>query len=336
MNNLKKIVNKMKFIINPLTGKKIKVGGPTHKKLLKGGIIDEGKKEIEKEKPLQVINPRTGKKIKVGGPTYNKLIKEGVLFHEEQNQKKKSPSQRKEKQKLKEDVQAFTVNILKQRLKELGLSTKGRKAELLDRYNKAIQKEEDIKIEKEFEVPNEVERGRIEEEKDFCEIKHENVKIGRTLSPVKRKSVEKEPEFVISTKRCLTCFEDVTLDQGLACPQCKEIVCLECKQSLVKTECPHCRSSTSKLFSPESRRRQEKKLEEFNKELEKEKTRWDEEIARELERAINNQYQRPPQKKLPIPQRRNPILPNRDLIQQKRSPQKLKRTTKRTTKIINR
>ena len=29
-----------------------------------------------------IINPDSGRKIKVGGPTYNKLIKEGKIFHE--------------------------------------------------------------------------------------------------------------------------------------------------------------------------------------------------------------------------------------------------------------
>lgn len=105
-------------IVNPKTGKKILIGGPTYKKLVKEGIFTDaahpplhspkgrgkrrnspyprGEKGERKEK---VKSPKTGKMILVGGATYKKLVKEGVEFPPPPKSPKSPKDRRKEKEK---------------------------------------------------------------------------------------------------------------------------------------------------------------------------------------------------------------------------------------------
>jgi hypothetical protein len=75
----------MKKSINPITGRKIKIGGPTYQKIEKECIKQDIKYNISQKKESEKcrkwgenksINPTTGRKIKIGGPTYKKIEKE--------------------------------------------------------------------------------------------------------------------------------------------------------------------------------------------------------------------------------------------------------------------
>jgi hypothetical protein len=72
---------------NPKTNRKIKINGPTYKKLnkqcekiLKGEVVVEDRRDTnyycDKWKKNPGINPKTNRKIKIKGPTYKKLKKE--------------------------------------------------------------------------------------------------------------------------------------------------------------------------------------------------------------------------------------------------------------------
>lgn len=130
------------YVRNPRTGRQIKVGGPTYNKLMEEGVNFAlvAAPQVPEE---FVKNPRTGKQIKVGGPTYNKLKKQGYFGAGPPPKKsppKGSPKKPKRKSpKRRRTKGEFTVVELKKMLKEKGLPTTGKKADLMVRYQKALQ-----------------------------------------------------------------------------------------------------------------------------------------------------------------------------------------------------
>ena len=131
------------YIRNPRTGRQIKVGGATYNKLMEEGV-NFALVAAPRFPEEFVKNPRTGKQIKVGGPTYKKLRKQGYFGAGSPPKKsppkgtprrktpKKSPRRRRTKGE-------FTVVELKKMLKAKGLPTTGKKADLMVRYQKALQ-----------------------------------------------------------------------------------------------------------------------------------------------------------------------------------------------------
>jgi hypothetical protein len=79
-------------IVNPNTGRKIKLGSKTYRKLVIEGIIVPRVVPLEQEPPvplkpveIKVRNPQTGYLISKTGALYKKLIKAGVVFNDDVN-----------------------------------------------------------------------------------------------------------------------------------------------------------------------------------------------------------------------------------------------------------
>lgn len=89
------------YEINPNTGRCIKIGGPTWKKLYPNGkpsgkpVKDVEEKKEKKCKKGYEVNPDTGRCIKVGGPTWKKLHSKGKSSPKRKSAKRKSSPKRR-------------------------------------------------------------------------------------------------------------------------------------------------------------------------------------------------------------------------------------------------
>nr|QBK85399.1 MAG: hypothetical protein LCIVAC01_02080 [Iridovirus LCIVAC01] len=90
-------------IINPKTGRCIKIGGPTWKKLQKSKVTCKTGK--------QIINPKTGRCIKIGGPTWKKLQKSKVSRKVSRRKSKVSRKVSRRKSKIKKEEELEEIDI---------------------------------------------------------------------------------------------------------------------------------------------------------------------------------------------------------------------------------
>lgn len=284
-------------IVNPLTQKKIKIGGPTYKKLQKEGYfkvnddVFHGHKPIPKEdlpipekKEEYMINPKTNRKIKIGGKIHQQLEREKLGSNFSTKEVKEGA-----KKEVKEKVKVgLTVKELKEKLSKEGLSTKGLKEELTKRY------EEFLISKKEPEKLKPISKGN-----DACVLPDKvNINLHKKVSPTKKQTQE-----VISinlnlssqnsnqqTDDCIICKDTINFEnKGFSCHRCHKHICVDCKYQMIQAKCPNCKDNIETFFSPKSRSRQIIKYAEFLKEIEKEKTENDAIIAAELQKQWQNE-----------------------------------------------
>lgn len=293
-------------VINPITKKKIKIDGPTYKKLQKQGYFTTdtninnntaNNKGGEKGVKQWVKNPKTGRQVIVGGKLYKDLVKEGAIkVHDSTN----TNTNVKDVEPKNKRVGGYTVKELKDMLQKEGLSTKGLKSELVQRYENFLANKNSKDSVKPEESTNHNNKNSIDP--DSCSISENKHKVNfnKPLSPIQKPNISiNEPENELANNKdlkvnvepieCAVCFDTIpSTIVGFTCKRCHN-VCSECKKGLVKAECPLCRENVSRFFSPTSHRRQQEKYQVFLKEIEREKTENDALIAAELQNKLQNE-----------------------------------------------
>jgi len=158
---------------NPLTNRKIKINGPTYKKLnkqcekiLKGEVIEvrsSSSNKCDKWKKNPGINPKTNRKIKIKGPTYKKLEKEcGAIVSQpisirapSLRRSKLTPIQKNALDKIKKKAETMSNSYRRKFLEKLVKEyenitnlkvTNGEKIGLLDNFMKHIRKSPSLSV----------------------------------------------------------------------------------------------------------------------------------------------------------------------------------------------
>lgn len=265
---------------NPESGRVIKENGPTYKKLLKqgikptteppppkgkGGRKGKGKRKSPLRNREKVENPESKRMITVGGRVYKELQARGYFTQT-------SPKKKQRKTPLPPPPKNKKKNI-RRKPSPLPLPTPS-------------PSQSPYKIPKTFS----------------SSPKDKGKSPMSSSSPNGRKSRSGSRSPSGGADDCMICLDEVKKrEMAYLCKnkQCGKGICKDCKGGMIDLRCPNCRrdfeeEEVGRLFSPNSKRRQEERMRELKRDIEREKTANDELIARQMQEQIMREMKRNP------------------------------------------